>query len=166
MDFAGSIERARGPLLASVRCARRLPERRPTSPARAGVSMARGQHGTTDQARRIRRLKKRLYELKSLLEVTRDITSAPDEESVLKLFLRSCISMVQAESAAVFRYESVTGRLRLIDERNLPDPRKRPTAVLSADEVGFLEGPEAREGIVLRSGLLTPQARDFAREQG
>ena len=128
--------------------------------------MARRERGTTDQARRIRRLKKRLYELKSLLEVTRDITSAPDEESVLKLFLRSCISMVQAESAAVFRYEPVTGRLRLIDERNLPDPRKRTTAVLSADEVGFLEGPEAREGVVLRSGLLTPQARDFAREQG
>jgi transcriptional regulator with GAF, ATPase, and Fis domain len=128
--------------------------------------MARRERGTTDQARRIRRLKKRLYELKSLLEVTRDITSAPDEESVLKLFLRSCISMVQAESAAVFRYEPVTGRMRLVDERNLPDPKKRPTAVLSADEVGFLEGPEAREGVVLRSGLLTPQARDFAREQG
>jgi transcriptional regulator with GAF, ATPase, and Fis domain len=128
--------------------------------------MARRERGTTDQARRIRRLKKRLYELKSLLEVTRDITSAPDEESVLKLFLRSCISMVQAESAAVFRYEPVTGRLRLVDERNLPDPKKRPTAVLSADEVGFLEGPEAREGVVLRSGLLTPQAREFAREQG
>ena len=127
--------------------------------------MARGQRGTTDQARRIRRLKKRLYELKSLLEVTRDITSAPDEESVLKLFLRSCISMVQAESAAVFRYEPVTGRLRLVDERNLPDPKKRPTAVLSADEVGFLEGPEAREGVVLRASLV-PQARDFAREQG
>jgi transcriptional regulator with GAF, ATPase, and Fis domain len=128
--------------------------------------MARRERGATDQARRIRRLKKRLYELKSLLEVTRDITSAPDEESVLKLFLRSCISMVQAESAAIFRYEPVTGRLRLVDERNLPDPKKRPTAVLSADEVGFLEGPEAREGIVLRSGLLTPSARDFAREQG
>jgi transcriptional regulator with GAF, ATPase, and Fis domain len=128
--------------------------------------MARRERGTTDQARRIRRLKKRLYELKSLLEVTRDITSAPDEESVLKLFLRSCISMVQAESAAIFRYEPVTGRLRLVDERNLPDPKQRPTAVLSADEVGFLEGPEAREGIVLRSGSLPPQARDFAREQG
>jgi len=128
--------------------------------------MARRERGTTDQARRIRRLKKRLYELKSLLEVTRDITSAPDEESVLKLFLRSCISMVQAESAAVFHYEPVTGRLRLVDERNLPDPKKRPTAVLSADEVGFLEGPEAREGLVLGSARLTPDARDFAREQG
>ncbi|HKA23918.1 MAG TPA: sigma-54 dependent transcriptional regulator [Candidatus Eisenbacteria bacterium] len=127
--------------------------------------MARRERGTTDQARTIRRLKKRLYELKSLLEVTRDLTSAPDEESVLKLFLRSCISMVQAESAAVFRYEPVTGRLRLVDERNLPDPKKRPTAVLSADEVGFLEGPEAREGVVLRASLV-PQARDFAREQG
>jgi len=128
--------------------------------------MARRERGTTDQARRIRRLKKRLYELKSLLEVTRDITSAPDEESVLKLFLRSCISMVQAESAAVFHYEPVTGRLRLVDERNLPDAKKRPTAVLSADEVGFLEGPEAREGLVLGSARLTPDARDFAREQG
>jgi transcriptional regulator with GAF, ATPase, and Fis domain len=128
--------------------------------------MARRERGTTDQARRIRRLKKRLYELKSLLEVTRDITSAPDEESVLKLFLRSCISMVQAESAAVFHYEPVTGRLRLVDERNLPDPRQRPTAVLSADEVGFLEGPEAREGVVLRASPLAPQTRDFAREQG
>jgi hypothetical protein len=107
--------------------------------------MARRERGTTDQARRIRRLKKRLYELKSLLEVTRDITSALDEETVLKLFLRSCISMVQAESAAVFRYEPVTGRLRLVDERNLPDPKTRPTAVLSADEVDS-RGPGGARG--------------------
>jgi transcriptional regulator with GAF, ATPase, and Fis domain len=128
--------------------------------------MAVTERGTTDQARRIRHLKRRLFQLKSLLQVTRDISWAPDEAWALKQFLRSSISMVHAESAAVFRYDGPTGRLQLVDERNLPDPKSRATAVLSADEVGFLEGPEAREGLVLGSGRLGPEARDFAREQG
>src|SRR5262245_9996857 len=128
--------------------------------------MARQERGVTDQARRIRRLKKRLYELKSLLQVTRDIAGAADEDAVLKQFLRSSIAMVLAESAAIFRYDAPTGRLRLVDERNLSDTKSLPTAVLSADEVAFLEGPEAREGLVLGSSKLTPDSRTFAREQG
>jgi len=124
------------------------------------------QRGTTDQAKRIRRLKRRLFELKSLLAVTRDIAYAPDEDSVRKQFLRSSISMVHAESAAIFHYDGPTGRLQLVDERNIHEFKSRPTAVLSADEVAFLEGPEAREGLVLGSSRLMPESREFAREQG
>ena len=119
-----------------------------------------------DQAQRVKRLKRHIYELKSLLEVSRSLAAASDEETILKHFLRSAIFVVQAETAAVFRYEPATGRLRLVEERNLGGGQARPVAVLSADDVQFLEGPAAREGVAFSLAELSPEARAFARERG
>ena len=109
-------------------------------------------------------LEKKVYELSSLLEVARALIAAPNAEFAVRHFLLSTIGAVGATSGAVFRYDPTAGRLILVDERGGTEGGE-PRTVLSAEEVAFLEGGQAREGVALRPRPTASEAKAFIRDQ-
>jgi transcriptional regulator with GAF, ATPase, and Fis domain len=110
-------------------------------------------------------LERRVLELSGLLEIARAMVAAPDSTSALRHFLLSAVAVVGGTSGAVFRYDDPSGRLNLVVERGLLGS-SWPNTVLSVEEVAFLEGSEAREGITVRPRPSSATARAFVRDQG
>jgi transcriptional regulator with GAF, ATPase, and Fis domain len=110
-------------------------------------------------------LERRVHYLSGLLDITRTVVPARDSANALRLFLLSAMGVVGATSAAAFRYDGSRGRLSLDCDCNLPGSDQF-NAVLSSDEVAFLEGGEAREGITVRPRPASVPARNFIREHG
>ncbi len=109
-------------------------------------------------------LEKKILELSGLLEVARALVAAPDAPTALRHFLLSTIGVLASTSGAVFRYEETAGRLVQVAERGTPEGAESRT-VLSAEEVAFLEGGQAREGVALRPKPAGAEARAFVRDQ-
>jgi transcriptional regulator with GAF, ATPase, and Fis domain len=110
-------------------------------------------------------LERKIHELSGLLEVARALVAAADVPAALRHFLLSSIGVLASNSGAVFRYREPTGRLVLVAERGSPEGAESRT-VLSAREVAFLEGSQAREGVALRPRPTSAEARAFVRDQG
>jgi transcriptional regulator with GAF, ATPase, and Fis domain len=109
-------------------------------------------------------LDQQIFRLGFLYDLCRALMGARDLSVISKVFLNTISGYFFPDTAALFRYDEVAGRLRMFDDR-LGRTGLRAT-VLSAEELTFLEGEEAREGIWVKSSALSPAARAFIREQG